>query len=235
MPSLRNWLIAYDEEQHAWAVSYLERKGINPYWRSKSNYEYLLDIDKNFQENPHYKLAKNSMKAAWRQKKIREKRKGKIEFSLVISNEKKSKLRALSGKKGKTLGETLEDLIDDELSRQKEYQKKLEEEKKNLHQYLENSRGAQKTRLNEVEMTTNSLLYLLNKYVERLIQCEVDALRENHTLTHKHFGTKDYMQSRLSTETEAINRALRKIPAWKKRTFPLDIATEIKIKDILKL
>jgi hypothetical protein len=235
MPSLRKWLRAYDEEQHAWAVSYLERKGIKPYSRPQNNYEYLLEIDQNFQENPHYKLAKNSMKSAWRQKKIREKRRGKTEFSLVISNEKKSKLRALADKKGKTLNETLEELIDDESTRQSSYKKELEEEKKTIRQRLETTKGAQEAKLKEVELTTDSLMYLLNEYVEKMIQCEIDAFKANHTSIHEHVGTNDYMKSRLSIETEAINKALRNIPAWNKRTFPLDIGTKINIKGMLKL
>jgi len=234
MPSLRKWLRAYDEEQHAWAVSYLERKGIIPYSRPESNYDCLLEIDKKSQGNPHYKLAEISMKAAWRQKKIREKRRGKTEFSLVISNEKKSKLRALADKKGKTLNETLEELIDDETTRHASYKKELEEEKKVIRQRLEMTRSAQEAKLKEVELTTDSLLYLLNEYLERMIQCEVDAFKANHTSIHEHVGTDDYMTSRLSIETEAINKALRNIPAWKKRTFPLDIGTKINIKNMLK-
>lgn len=92
------------------------------------------------------------MKAAWRQKKLREKRKGKTEFSLVISNEKKSKLRTLSNKKGKTLNEALEELIDDEVARQKEHQQELLEAKKVLQQRLETVREAHKVNVNEVEL-----------------------------------------------------------------------------------
>jgi len=234
MSSLSKWLRPYDKDQHSWAVKYLENKGISFYSRPENDYEYLLEIDKRSQRNPHYKLAENSMKAAWRQKKLRENRKGKTEFSLVISNEKKSKLRALSSRKGKTLNETLEDLIDDETSRQAEYQKKLQEEKKALQERLVTARGAQAVRLNEVELTTGALMYFLDEYVRKMVQCEIDAFQANHSSIHDYIGTKDYKNTRLSAECEVINQALRKIPAWKKRTFPLDIDTKIKIKSMLK-
>ena len=162
------------------------------------------------------------MKAAWRQQQLRGKRKGKTEFSLVISKEKKSKLKALSSKKGKSLNETLEELIDDESARQTEHQKKILEAKKELNQRLEMARGAQ------------ALLYLLDEYIKKMVQCEIDAFKANHASIHDHIGTKDYKESRLSAESEAINQALSKIPAWKKRTFPLDISTKINIKSMLK-
>ena len=234
MSSLKKWLRADEEDQQAWAVSYLEKKGIRLYSRPGKDYEYLLEIEKFFQKNPHYKLAENSMKAAWRQQKLRGKRKGKTEFSLVISKEKKSKLKALSSKKGKSMNETLEELIDDESARQIEHQKKLMEAKKELNQRLEMTRGAQAVKLNEVEATTDALLYLLDEYIKKMVQCEIDAFKANHASIHDHIGTKDYKESRLSAENEAINQALSKIPAWKKRTFPLDISTKINIKSMLK-
>lgn len=77
-------------------------------------------------------------------------------------------------------------------------------------------------------------MHLLDEYLKKMIQCEIDAFQANHSSIHDHIGTKDYKEKRLSTECEAINQALKKIPAWKKRTFPLGISTKINIKSMLK-
>lgn len=235
MSQLTGWTKEGHSEQNAWAVNYLYKKGFSPIIGGDDPYKNLFYMDETFKSDPTYALEVRNMKAAWRQKKSREKRKGKTEFSLVISNEKKNKLRALSRKKGKTLNETLEGLIDDEMARHVDYQKKLADEKKLLRQKLEMARGAQVTRLNEVELTTDALMYLLNEYVEKMIHYEVDALKANHPLIHDHHGTADYKESRLSYEREAINRALHNIPAWKKRTYPLDIGIKMRIKGILNI
>ncbi len=93
MPGLIKWLKKDDTEQHTWAYKYLCSKGLKLYPNPSNYYEALVNFDKQNQTDPVYKLALNSLKSAWRQKNLREKRKGKTEFSIVISNEKKKKLK----------------------------------------------------------------------------------------------------------------------------------------------
>lgn len=233
MTSLKRWLRPYDEEQHTWAVSYLEKKGIRLYSRPERNYEYLLEIDKLSQNSPHYKLAVNSMKSAWRQQKLREKRKGKTEFSLVISNEKKRKLSTLAQQRGKTLGETLEEIINYESQRQIEVKEELKKEKEIIKTKLELARGNYNNRVHKKDMTIHALLYLLEENIENMLQSEIDAIKAYQPTAYEHAGTKEYKELRLAEEIEKINRYLKTIPTWEPNYFPLGIMEKLDIKNFI--
>ena len=183
-------------------------------------YEALVNFDKQNQTDPVYKLALNSLKSAWRQKNLREKRKGKTEFSIVISNEKKKKLKTLARQQGKTLGETLEDLINNEIIRNKEYEEKIKNEKKTLKQMLNITREAHKIKINELEKTTTTLLHLLKKYVLKMIQHEIGAYEANHPSIYEHMGSKKHQDQRIAMESEIINKELKKLPSWNAKKFP---------------
>lgn len=166
-------------------------------------------------------------------KKAQRKKKGKTEFSLVISNEKKRKLSTLAQQKGKTLGETLEDLINDELIRNEEHKEEIKKEKKAFEQKLYIAKESHKMKFSEAETTTDILLYLLQEYLLKMIQCEVDAFKANHPSIHEHNGNNDYKNKRFETETEIINKALGKISSWNPKSFPLHIITKSNIKKFL--
>ncbi|NIC39426.1 hypothetical protein HBJ58_22585 [Halomonas desiderata] len=233
MSSLKKWLRPYDEKQHAWAVSYLEKKNVRLYSRPDRNYEYLLEIDKISQNNPHYKLAVNSMKSAWRQQKLREKRRDKTEFSLVISNEKKKRLSTLAKQRGKTIGETLEEIINYESQRQLEIKEEIKKEKEIIKQKLESTRGHYNARVHKKNMTIHTLLYALEESIENMLNSEIDAIKAYQPTAYEHTGTKEYKELRLAEEKEKINKYLKKIHTWEPNYFPLDIQDKIRIREII--
>ncbi|WP_148252246.1 hypothetical protein [Aidingimonas lacisalsi] len=233
MTGLIQWLKANDEEQHNWALEYLQKKGFYTFPFPPTCYEYLIQLEKNNNTNPNYILAVNSMKSAWRQKKARAKRKGKTEFSLTINKEKKRKLNSLAKKKGKTLGETLEELIDDEAQRDEERRNEIKRQKEIFSQRLKITRESHKRKIFEIEMYTNILLYLLEENLNKMIQYETDAFKANHPSIHTHIGTKEFKEERLSYESETIKKALRKVQSWTPKTFPLDIVTKLNTKQLI--
>nr|WP_163501355.1 hypothetical protein [Halomonas socia] len=146
MGNLEKWLDKDDIEQQIWAKKYLERKGLHYESIVYSYYDDLLILEKKHRDDPSYVLAINAMKAAWRQKKLRGKRKGKTEFSLIISKEKKKLLGTISKKKGVTLGEALEELINDEHIRQEEHAGELKKRGSIISKGLMPQEGAFNTR-----------------------------------------------------------------------------------------
>lgn len=230
MSELTDWLNKNDTAQHEWTYNYLSNKGFSTPTRVQTYYLYLMFLDKNFNSSPSYILAVRSMKSAWRQKKLREKRKGKTEFSLIISNDKKRKLNHLAKKSGKTLGETLENLINEEAVRNEEYKDKIKKEKEEIKMKLETQRRAKEVDINEAQMKTKVLLCIIEEFLNKMIQCEVDAYEANHPSINKHFGSSEYKNDRLEMESRYINKALRNVPSWNNETFPLDVVTKLNIK-----
>lgn len=234
MSELSEWLEPNNIEQQRWAIDYLFRKKVSPNPNPFDPHYYLIALDNSASNDPTYILAVRSMKAAWRQKKLRKSRKGKTEFSLTISNEKKRKLNKLAKKKGKTLGETLEDLIDDEAQRDEELRKEIKNQKELFSQSLELARGAHKSRIIEIENYTNILLYLLEENLNKMIQYETDAFKANQDFIHDHIGTKGFKEKRFLSESQAINTALKKNKSWNPKSFPLDIITKLNTKELIE-
>ncbi|NIC05361.1 hypothetical protein [Billgrantia bachuensis] len=233
MSELSKWLKPSNIEQHRWAADYLFRKNVSHNPNPPDPHYYLITLDNSASHDPAYILAVRSMKAAWRQKKLRKTRNGKTEFSLTISNGKKKKLNNLAKKKGKTLGETLEELIDDEAQRNEELRSEIKRQKELSSQSLELARGAHKTRIYEIEMYTNILLCLLEENLNKMIQYEMDAFKANHSSIHEHIGTKEFKEERFLSESETINKALKKVQSWAPKTFPLDIVTKLNTKQLI--
>lgn len=238
MSGLIKWLKIKDAEQQQWAIDYLHKRNftLTPYSPTSPNpqntFAYLIQLENNAKSNPHYILAVRSMKSAWRQKNLREKRKGKTEFSLVISKEKKRKLNTLAKQGGKTLGETLEILITEEIQRQVELKEEIKKEKAIINQKLEITKESYKVRMNERDMTINVLLYLLEQSIDKMLHHEIDAIKAYQPTAHLHSGTEEYKETRNSEESEKIRKTLRKIPTWEPNrfSFPLEIIKKLDIK-----
>ncbi|SEL28579.1 RepB family protein [Halomonas daqiaonensis] len=233
MTELYKWLKPNDIEQLLWATNYLHDKNVSYNSNPPDPYNYLITLDQGSFNNPAYILAVRSMKAAWRQRKLRKKRHGKTEFSLIISNEKKKKLNNLSKKKGKTQSETLEELIDDETQRNEELRNEIKRQKDVFSQRLEITRGAHKRKVFEIEMYTNILLYLLEENLKKMIQYEMDAFKANHSSIHEHIGTKEFKEERFMSESETINKALKRVQSWTPKTFPLDVVTKLNTQQLI--
>lgn len=233
---LIKWIKRNDNDQHKWAINYLHKRNFSfsPYHSTPpvppNTYEYLIELESNFKTNPHYLLAVRTMKSAWRQKKLRKKRAGKTEFSLVISNEKKKKLSTLAQQRGKTLGEALEEIINYESQRQIEVKEELKKEKELMKQKLELAKVSYNARAYKKDMTIHALLYLLEENIANMLQSEIDAIKAYQPTAYEHTGTKEYEESRLEEEKEKINNALKTIHSWEPTYFPLGIIEKLNIK-----
>ncbi len=230
MGNLEKWLDKDDIEQQIWAKKYLERKGLHYESIVYSYYDDLLILEKKHRDDPSYVLAINAMKAAWRQKKLRGKRKGKTEFSLIISKEKKKLLGTISKKKGVTLGEALEELINDEHIRQEEHAGELKKEREHYKQRLDAARGSLQYKIYEKDKIISVLLHLVESYMDDMIDKEIGGLKAHQSMDDGAGESKKYSEGRLKKEHASVNKAIKTATGLRLNLFPLDPVTKIQIK-----
>lgn len=199
------WINPTDQNQLTWAINYLRKKGV-PY-RQDSHGQILIP------PHPHELVNKkliSDMKSAWRQRKLRDSRKGKTEFSLVISKEKKQTLKRIASNRKKTLGETLEELIAEERDKDSRYREVIKREKAEIRE-----------RLNEQSDAIDLLLSMLKTEILNRVKSDVKLLELQSPTASTHSGTEPVADQEYRRACSKINKEMRLHPALKNKLFSM--------------
>lgn len=106
------WINRRDQRQVEWACEYLRRRGI-PVGGSYDPYLELRSVSNPWGDSADGREFVRKMKAAWSQKKYRDKRDGNKSVSFVISKEARKRLRRSAKQAGIKMNKMLERLIEE--------------------------------------------------------------------------------------------------------------------------
>ena len=176
----RLWFKSEDDKQRKWIISYLLKRGELAGGTQMTSDE-LSFVYRGLVENNHHraKLLLKEMKAAWSQKKTRDKSNGRKGYSFVMATDIQGKLKQLAKAKGLSMNIILEEMIKDCDS----FKKSLFDEQrlfiKETTREFENKKKQIKTSWEQKKDTDGTNIKRLKKEIELL-----DKFIESTLLSH---------------------------------------------------
>lgn len=131
-----SWIKESNDTQIKWAHQYLRNHGAQIGVGSVGPYEDLKDWDGRQPDNSSYRELIRQMKAAWAQKKLRDKPDGRKTQNFILSTKAKASLDSLAKRQHRSITNTLENLIAQGLDLQKTHEEQLKAFKKKLTEEL---------------------------------------------------------------------------------------------------
>lgn len=132
-----SWIKASNDTQIKWAHQYLRNNGAHIDIGSVDRYEDLKDWDARQPDSSTHREMIRKMKAAWAQKKLRDKPDGRKTQNFILSTKAKASLDSLAKRQHRSISNTLENLIAQGLDAQKAYEEQLKTFKKKLTEELQ--------------------------------------------------------------------------------------------------
>ena len=140
-----SWIKNNNPTQIDWAYQYLRKCGIQISAGGADPYEYLQYWDDKNPEDSSYRELIRKMKAAWAQKKLRDKHDGRKTHNFILSTKAKGNLDLLARRQQRSITNTLENLIAQGLDLQKAHDEQLKAFKKQLTDELQAEKNSSLT------------------------------------------------------------------------------------------
>lgn len=132
-----SWIKNNNPTQIKWAHQYLRKYGVQIAVGSIGLYEDLQDWDDKNPDDSAYRELIRKMKAAWAQKKLRDKHDGRKTHNFILSTKAKGNLDSLAKRQHRSITNTLENLIAQGLDLQKTHDEQLKAFKRQLTEELQ--------------------------------------------------------------------------------------------------
>lgn len=229
-PTTFEWLDYENEHQIAWALRYLQRKGVVPAMNPSAGTlkSTLSDLA---HRNPAWLIEIDfKMKAAWAQEKHRASRKDKKAYHFFMSRNVEPALHKLSSRTGKPIAKAVEDLLLEDRDLHAHYKAMADGA---IKEYQENyeKRGLARLRKTAIQRAAHDITYLKKtinaqeKVITELAH-QVAWLRTQYerTLPPGDISNQAHQAKALIDEANLRVKALVDYPALGDDDLPADIA-----------